>query len=267
MTGTELRDTVASLGFSSEVPNEKAFLDAVNLTLLRLNSIIPKRKSISFYCTQPEPIAFRREGRNFSLSCSGAISFSFSYVGSLELSFTHNGVKKTERLVNPSATPLTVSRVLPQKGELLLELYGNEAHRVFGVAVFDSLTHSGDGYVYSEHFVYDMAYVPGFASIYRVSGGDYTVSGSKISVPSDSKSEYTVEFNCFPTKPDQDLMERELEIDPMLSELAPLLCAYYVWLDDEPTKAELYRAEFDRALERVLKRKNSFGERIVCNGW
>lgn len=267
MTGRELMDTVASLGFSSEVPNEKAFLDAANLTLLRLNSIIPKRKSIIFYSTQPEPVAFRREGRNFSLSCLGAISFSFSYVGNVELSFTHNGVKKTEKLVNTTATPVEVSRVFRNKGELLLEFSGYGAYRVFNVAVFDSLTPSGDGYVYSERFVYDMARVPEFASIYRVSGGEYAVSGSKVSVPSDSKNEYTVEFNCFPIKLDQDVMELELEIDPMLSELAPLLCAYYVWLDDEPTKAENYRAEFDRALERALMRKNSFGERVVRNGW
>lgn len=52
MTGAELRDAVAALGFTSELPDDEGFIQSANLAMLRLRTLIPTGDE------SPKPISY-----------------------------------------------------------------------------------------------------------------------------------------------------------------------------------------------------------------
>ena len=60
MTGYELRDTVAALGFDSAVPDDGGFFKAANLAMMRLRTLIPVEKAI-------EPLSYDTLGSELGI--------------------------------------------------------------------------------------------------------------------------------------------------------------------------------------------------------
>lgn len=51
---------------------------------------------------------------------------------------------------------------------------------------------------------------------------------------------------------DSTLDDRVMELPDNIVELLPLLASYYVWLDDDATKAAMYWNAFDAALQDII---------------
>ena len=159
------------------------------------------------------------------------------------------------------------SHVFEKSDSLTLEFSGAIAHQVVNACIYDRLPPSGRVERYSDYYSYDMRGEEGFLSVLRVEGGDYSLHGSELRLPTDSETEYSVEYSYRPISLSIDNMGEELGIDPSLSEAAALLTAYYVWLDDDAGKAENYRAEYDIAVREILKRRQVEVARPLTNGW
>ena len=267
MNGYQLRDTVCALGFMSEPQDDTAFFHAANLALSRLRTLIPLRKTVRFRSFAPKPSAYREVGESFKISSPRGICFYFEYVGSLTFSWSHGGEVFKEELVNDSPKYAVISRVFDSQAPLTLEFGGYGAHCVINACIYDLLSVRGRAERYSEYFSYDMKNEEGFLSVLRVDGGEYSLHGSEIRVPTGDGNEYTVEYSYRPEPLSYDNMNAELGIDPCLSEAAALLTSYYVWLDDDSGKAENYRAEYDIAVREILKRRQVEFSKTLSNAW
>lgn len=65
----------------------------------------------------------------------------------------------------------------------------------------------------------------------------------------------------------EDTLGAELPIDPQMSEAAVLLTAYYVWLEDDASKAAAYRSEYDYAVAQIMRRRKVDHTEITTNNW
>lgn len=267
MNGYELRDTVCALGFTTETSDQNVFLNAANLALSRLRTLIPLRRTVKLSAIAPKPSIYRERGERFTLHSPRGISYYFEYIGSLTLTVTHGGETYTEELVNETSKHAVISRVFDGCGSLTLEFSGDGIHQVFNACIYDRVSVSGRAEQYSEYVSYDMRREDGFLSVLRVEGGEYSLHGSEIRFPVSDGGEYSVEYSYRPVPLSLDNMGEELGIDPCLSEAASLLTAYYVWMDDDAGKAENYRAEYDIAVREILKRRQVDIVRPVSNGW
>ncbi len=164
---------------------------------------------------------------------------------------------------------LRLNAILPRKETVELGAVPSLSadRRAVGKELFDGQSTHGSFEMQNGRLRYDMSGEPGFVAISRVWGGGYDVSGSSVLVPLGARGAYTVEYIRAPRRLTPDCMKEELDVDPLLTELMPLLCAYYVWLEDEPSKAEEYRKEFDVALEGILRLRRARCESVGSNGW
>lgn len=267
MTGTELKSAVCSLGFTSSLPDDTSFFDAANLAILRLRTISPRRKTVTVLNSSAEPSDYKSEGRKFTLYSENGICCSFSYVGSIKLICKHNEMTITESFVNTSTVAKLVSRTFNARGKLSVSFEVNGNGRITDAAIFDHLDALGNAEVYRPYFETDMSDISDFSAIYRVEGGRYQLKGNVILIPRECRERYTVEYCCTPSRLTLDNTESEIDVDRWLCELLPLLTSYYVWMDDDPTKAQLYRDEYDKALARILKMHQGDNDFVEGNGW
>lgn len=64
----------------------------------------------------------------------------------------------------------------------------------------------------------------------------------------------------------EDEMETELPLNLRVHYLVPLLASYYVWLEDEPTKAAQYYNMFEQRKLELQEKKNSPHMRVLKGG-
>ena len=64
-----------------------------------------------------------------------------------------------------------------------------------------------------------------------------------------------------------DTLGDTLPIDDQLDEAAVLLTAYYVWLEDDVSKAAAYRSEYDYAVSQIMHRRKVEHTEITTNNW
>lgn len=70
------------------------------------------------------------------------------------------------------------------------------------------------------------------------------------------KGKYTVFYRLAPTKLTVDSTdEQELDVNLKAEHLLPLLVSYYVWLDDDVTKAQEYKANYEMGKAELSKSK------------
>lgn len=180
MTGTELKSTVASLGFRSELPDIQLFYNCANIAIAELNKLRPCTKEL---CVK---------------------------------------VTGGEQLDIPSLA---------------------RADNFLQIAYTDFLP---DGYLCSQ-------------------SAPFTVNRSVITVSPGFRGTLTVGYFTAPTALDADTVEAQIKLDPMLTDLLPLLTASYVWRDEEPEKAAEYRAEYESSKKHIPAPYTC--NRVFTNGW
>ena len=91
--------------------------------------------------------------------------------------------------------------------------------------------------------------------------------GAKLRLPIAESGTYEVIYEKAPSrfKNEKD-DDEDLPLDGDLCELVPLLVASYVWLDDEPDKAQHYGALY-RTAKAEIRKHESIAHVIDRKGW
>ena len=91
--------------------------------------------------------------------------------------------------------------------------------------------------------------------------------GAKLRLPIAESGTYEVIYEKKPSRfKNEEDDAKDLPLDGDLCELVPLLVASYVWLDDEPDKAQHYGALY-RAAKAEIRRHPTISHFIDRNGW
>ena len=113
----------------------------------------------------------------------------------------------------------------------------------------------------------------GFASLVTDSSGapirSAILSDGKITLPSDYSGEINLTYRRLPRLPTLTEPDAQIDVPREYEPLLPLLTAFYVLLDDEDEKAEIYKKAYTEALGCIKGAKYSasgLGYKDV-NGW
>lgn len=94
--------------------------------------------------------------------------------------------------------------------------------------------------------------------VYR---GDYMVDDCGIEFPSGIAGSFTVRYEKVPSYLTEETAGNKLELDERVTHLLPLLCAAYIWQEDEPDKAAMYMQQYRYELSLYRTQANG---RIKC---
>lgn len=277
MTPNQLKETVLHLGFETTLESEDSFYSALSRALYTVfldrpqiksaELMIPKRSgtllSAGFVHNPDAPEEFSLVGAAVSFRVGGKGSYTVSTGDKIyEKSFdTELGICR-ERL----------------SGSSVLRFLGDYSYTVSSLAIFPSLSSpdNQDIPVLLEKCEVDLKEkISDFLAPHeppRDSLGN-TVSGAEISsgtltLPSDFSGYIRLRYLRSPRIPAREDRDIELDLPEEARELLPLLVASYLWLDDDPDKAEYYRALYTDGIKTL--RQNVFRRldtEYRTNGW
>ena len=105
-------------------------------------------------------------------------------------------------------------------------------------------------------------------NVYKVFG-DYTIEGNDtLVIPGNVSGTVKIFYKAShtPYVSGGEMDEVELPLKRRIHHLVPLLAAYYVWLDDDPTKAAQYYNQYETASAAVINAENAPRARILEGG-
>lgn len=270
----ELYSQVAQLCFESSLEDDDRFYFAANRALLQVNSLRP---AIASYVINHKPMANlikeadfkpREKMDDICYEASDAKAYYFEADG--------NGVVYIERYDEAKAMWMIVGEVdLAGRrrftayrgfikdgasfvsGKIRLRFSGDYLYWVKNVALYKYILSDSavDIPAYEPYVRYDLGELDDFLSLasppitededYERLHGDYDVEGGRaILLPYSVSGCYKVLYKRRPAEIINDgaaaSNESKIELDEELCSLMPVLIASYVYLDDEPEKAEYY---------------------------
>jgi hypothetical protein len=298
MTVRELREAVIHLGIAEAFDDsvlDAVFYDAATRALTEVSRLIPRiRRAVITHCPiapLDEPVSFTHTEDDVIKSAHGVAAFCF-YVsnGDGTLKVRWKNETRTIRL-NGSARRLysfiVNSRELfsldGRSADIELIFSGDYVYRISELTFYSSLRADGTVLPPSAGSSFDMEIIaPDFLRfsappVYREDGepvdfdADYYIEGSRLILPHYApEGDYCVTYEHKPTPitpdtPDNSFVDCERE----LCDLLPLVCAYYVWLDDDPDKAGAYYARYTE-LAAIKMSQRKIKTRMIyrtSNGW
>lgn len=146
-------------------------------------------------------------------------------------------------------------------GEATLTFIGDFRYTVYDLCHFSELTEaSADALRYGRLTEYDLERrIPDYLTVCDVvrDGTGEEIKGCSVcsgvlSVPYGYAGEIRVRYCKRAPSVSADFADEELDVPPALAPLIPLLCAFYVWLDDDAEKAQYYLSRYREGMS-VLK--------------
>ena len=296
MTIKELYDSVAELGFETELESERlnGFILAANRAIVQINRIRP---ATSIYKLNHFPLVNKLSESTYEPVCKDDEALIFSTDGAKSYFFecNGNGLAIIEKSTDLGETWETLSAIdlVSEKGQfeqyrgfildgenpylglVRIRFTGDYVYWVQNVAMYGSLLskNAEDVPAYSKYIAYDIASLtddfvsfvcPPIVDAQRDRGfllnTDYFVEGaSKILIPASIKGIYDVLYNRQNRRLSlSDEMETTtIDLDSELCCLMPNLVASYIWADDEPTKAEYYLTLYNAQVAEIMARQKS----------
>ena len=290
MTIKELYESVAELGFETELESERTngFILAANRAIVQINRIRP---ATSIYKLNHFPLTNKVSENTYEPVCKDdeALIFSADGVKSYYFECNGNGIATIEKYTDSEETWETLKAIelVSEKGQFVqykglildgenpylglvrIKFAGDYIYWVQNVALYGSLLSADPENVpaFSKYIAYDIASLtddfvsfvcPPILDAQRDSGfllnTDYFVEGaSKILIPASIKGIYDVVYNRQNKRLSlSDEMETtEIDLDSELCCLLPNLVASYIWADDEPTKAEYYLTLYNAQVAEI----------------
>ncbi len=304
MTIKELYESVAELGFETELESERTngFILAANRAIVQINRIRP---ATSIYKLNHFPLTNKVSENTYEPVCKDdeALIFSADGVKSYYFECNGNGIATIEKYTDSEETWETLKAIelVSEKGQFVqykglildgenpylglvrIKFAGDYIYWVQNVALYGSLLSADPENVpaFSKYIAYDIASLtddfvsfvcPPILDAQRDSGfllnTDYFVEGaSKILIPASIKGIYDVVYNRQNKRLSlSDEMETtEIDLDSELCCLLPNLVASYIWADDEPTKAEYYLTLYNAQVAEILARQKDFKPVVYRN--
>ena len=307
MNVKELYDSVAQLGFETSLESDERFLYAANRAILQVNRVKPLTSIYKLnhfpltniiagehfepVCKDKEEIIFVAKGaRSYYFECNGngnviiekstdCKTWDANPIGAITLSSVDNRFIEYKGLISDAGNAVDEW--------VRLRFVGDYLYYVQNVAMYGSLLSANekDVPVYGRNTVYDiasltsdfMAFVcPPIADANMgkafVLNRDYFIEEEgKILIPASVKGVYDV---CYKRKPREitvEGLEKEEQIDlpEELCAILPNLVASYIWVDDEPDKAQYYLSLYREQVAEIEARKKDMRPFVYRNktGW
>ena len=304
MTIKELYDSVAELGFETELESERlnGFILAANRAIVQINRIRP---ATSIYKLNHFPLVNKLSESTYEPVCKDDEALIFSTDGAKSYFFecNGNGIATIEKSTDFGETWETLAAVelvsekgqfekyrglildgdQPYLGLVRIKFSGDYIYWVQNVAMYGSLLSADPESVpaFSKYISYDIASLtddfvsfvcPPITDAQRDKGfilnTDYFVEGaSKILIPASIKGVYDVVYNRRNKQLslNDDMEETNIDLDSELCCLMPNLVASYIWADDEPTKAEYYLTLYNAQVAEIMAREKNLKPVVYRN--
>lgn len=264
MTLNELKKEVAALGFDSGADTDALLISAANRALAMICAELPILKTLraSAYLYAPSYYLahlHHASGERIDLTLSGK---GYSFYLSGKGKFTE--ISSSGKITHEFDTPLSEQRGLID-GSVRLVLEGEGDFELLELSVYDKLVGDGlegipkgrENRIIPDELVDDFA---AFAEGPRDSRGKL-IAGARIDsreiiLPAGYRGIVTVRYESRPKRVTADTSVIDLSADAAY--LLPILTAYFVWLDDEPTLAESYLDLYGK-LVAIAKRRVASG--------
>ena len=267
MTLNQLLSEVYSLGFEDSGELDGSFLFAANRARAIIYSELADEKCATLILSAPALSYYSEKychlpGEKNTLRLTG-YSLSFTYCGAGKYTIIDSSGKRT------ATFDKTYGHVkeLIFGGECTLEFEGNLSFIIFDIAA------------YSEKYTEDRSRLPQYSRFREIKLCDLisdfgyvtrapvdkdgiallasSIVGGALRVPYSWSGEIFVYYKPIHTSLLLSDAENEIELPAMTEHLLPILTASYLWLDDDPEKAEyyasVYRAEANRLLVTLPK--------------
>lgn len=304
MTIKELYDSVAELGFETELESERlnGFILAANRAIVQINRIRP---ATSIYKLNHFPLVNKLSESTYEPVCKDDEALIFSTDGAKSYFFecNGNGIATIEKSTDFGETWETLAAVelvsekgqfekyrglildgdKPYLGLVRIKFSGDYIYWVQNVAMYGSLLSADPESIpaFSKYISYDIASLtddfvsfvcPPITDAQRDKGfilnTDYFVEGaSKILIPASIKGVYDVVYNRRNKQLslNDDMEETNIDLDSELCCLMPNLVASYIWADDEPTKAEYYLTLYNAQVAEIMAKEKSLKPVVYRN--
>ncbi len=265
MTVQALKEAVVHLGFSETLDdNDALFRESAERALAELSGIAPKTASYTLYHLPPRP-RYQRKGPipikgSLTLAFPHGQSFFLRLTGKGSVTVKAGGEEKSYAVSTASGEGRAfLSTLSAEEGEIVFSFWGESGLTLLSLAVYEeALSSPPDPFGSSR---YDLsALIDDFGALssppakkggQRPIGGDgYRLeSGHLLSLPNDAPATLTLTYRRRLSLPE----EGELPLTEEESQLLPLLCAAYVWLEDDPDKAAFYFNRFREGEGRLVR--------------
>ncbi len=248
MTLQDIKKEVAALGFEADVSIDNGFIFSLRRALWTAYSERGVHKTLRLYqrTQKPDFLAektIHNAGEELAFSfVGGAYYFRTAGCGSFTVS-DKSGSRKTDF----NSVGSTHRGFIYGEGKISFS--GNFCYTVYDLCHFKELfSDSEDDIFFGKFKEYSLKdYAPDFLGIcdeIRDSDGrgitGASVCTGTLLIPYEYEGEITLTYRCAPPDVTPDVTDRELDIDPELSHLIPMLAASYIWLDDDAEKAQYY---------------------------
>ena len=300
MRVSELYSQVAKLGFEDTLEDGQAFYYALNRATVQVNAIRPKIGVIEIFNKPLDnrisdySFTAREVFPNVEYSAVGAKAYYFEVIGegNYKITYTKDDAEHTavgNKFNTNTFTPIR-GLVTTEEGnwiedEVKLTISGDFVIYVRSAALYDKLYSSNpdDVPAFRKWVPYDISVLASdFLALEErpltsetgitINDGYEIEDGKVLLLPYDTPGCYKIRYKKqmpkieYTNAPLSD--DTEIELDDELCTLLPLLMASYLWLDDEPTKAQYYLTLYTaRANEIEYKTKQLKPLNYNTNGW
>ncbi len=306
MTVIELYNSVAQLGFETTLESDARFVLAANRAILQVNRIKPLTSiyklnhfplknvieggGFELKCKDKEPIVFVADNaKSYYFECNGNGQMiiekstdggaNWSIIGNTELSSPDGRFIEYKGLIQEAGRAVV--------GRVRMRFMGEYIYYVQNVAMYDSLIGANvkDIPMYAKYTKYDIASLasdfisfasPPIVDAQRGEGFilnvDYFVEGKgKILIPASANGVFDISYNRLPKSilfdgtDDNEL----IDLDEELCAILPNLIASYIWVDDEPDKAQYYLSLYREQVAEIVARTKDLRPYVYRNktGW
>lgn len=262
MTLTNLLDEVYALGFEDSAELDESFVITANRALMhiftekpeeRLGRMIATRLDVKSYVSSyihtPGTYAtFPLVGRAFSFRVSGCGSYKITDGDGERVEHFDTVMGKRRGFISNGAE---------------ITFIGDYSYTVIGLASFESTVggevsdipiYSGEKeYKISDSISDFLAFtkIPTDSNGYEIKG--CRISGDVLYLPSDFEGEVNILYKRLPKSLSVDEPDAEIDISKSAESLLPLLVASYLWLDDDPDKAQYYMQLYREEMTRIRR--------------
>lgn len=277
MTPNQLKDTVLHLGFETTLESEDSFFSALARALYTVFLDRPQIKSADLMIPGRRGTLISagfvhdpRTVEEFTLD-GAALSFRIGGTGSYIIT---TGNKSYERQFDGG---LAICRERLY-GISTIRFLGEYSYTVSSLATFPALPGPKDSDIpilLDRQEIELKSKIPDFLAPNEPPKDSLgqSVDGAEISsgmliLPSVFSGYIRLSYLRSPKIPTHEDGDMEIDLPEETRELLPLLVASYLWLDDDPEKAEYYRALYDDGIKTL--RQNVFrrlGTVYKTNGW
>jgi hypothetical protein len=308
MTVAELYNSVAQLGFETSLESDDRFVFAVNRAILQVNRIKPAtsiyklnhfplknvigQDTFSPICKSDNELIFvAHNAKSYYFECNGNGTLAFEKPNtnggwdtfySVTLSSADGSFKRYKGFIKDGDDYVA--------GAIRMRFYGVYTYYVQNVALYSNFIsdRADDIQVYGKYIEYDIASrVSDFLSFAKppivdakrgvgfVLNGDYFIEGEgKICIPASANGVFDICYNRRPTAITAEdvantATDKNIDLNEELCAILPNLVASYIWLEDEPEKAQYYLSLYREQVAEIEARAKDLRPLVYRNktGW